>query len=453
MPFFQAAKTPNPVVPAAALAPAERILVVRNRFIGDTVLAIPFLRNLRRRFPDAVIDVLVEPRSGDVLADCPYKDALITWTRPPRVRGIVPRSIFNIIATANWLRSRNYTRAYVLKRSFSSALVVAWAGIRHRVGFALEMRSLLLTRAVPIRRNRHEVELFLDLLRADGIEVDSGYNENWVSQTLVAQVEMLLASTPPERPRVFIAPQSTDNSRQWPLGRMAEVIQSLVDDHGCDIFFCGGSDDRQTHETIRSLVGWQVAKHLHDYSSELSLRQTGALLSRMDICLSIDTGLRHIAASFGVPVVSLFGPTDPNQWHPWQTEAIVIRSTKIRKSPIDRLRQWLFPSPQAGPAWPAGVASIRDIEVEEVIGSLSKMLGQLRQKVTDKATSAIARSETNLTTGQLPRRGRKENPSNPAGSQKTIDLRGGTYRYQVFASRESICEAALPATKPLAHAH
>ena len=453
MTFFQTAKTPSPVVPLAVLAPAERILVVRNRFIGDTVLAIPFLRNLRRRFPNAVIDVLVEPRSGDVLADCPYKDALITWTRPQRVRGIVPRSLFNLFTTARWLRSRNYTRAYVLKRSFSSALVVAWAGIRHRVGFALEMRSVLLTRAVPMRRNRHEVELFLDLLRADGIEVDSGYNENWVSQTLATQIDMLLSSTPTERPRVFIAPQSTDNSRQWPLERMAEVIQSLVDDHGCDIFFCGGPDDHQTHQTIRSMVGWQVSKHLHDYSSGLSLRQTGALLSRMDLCLSIDTGLRHIAASFGVPVVSLFGPTDPNQWHPWQTEAIVIRSTKIRTSPIDRLRQWLSRSPQAGPVWPAGVASIRDIEVEEVIGSLSKMLRQLALKTNEKGSSEVACSQTSLTAGQLPLGERKENLPNLAGGQKTIDLRNGTYRYQVFASRESMCEAALPATKPLAHAH
>ena len=56
-----------------------RILVIRNRYIGDTVLAIPFLRNLRRRCPDAVIDVLVEPGAGQVLADCPYKDELIVW--------------------------------------------------------------------------------------------------------------------------------------------------------------------------------------------------------------------------------------------------------------------------------------------------------------------------------------------------------------------------------------
>ena len=109
----------QPVLPAA-----ERILVVRNRFIGDTVLAIPFLRNLRRKFPQATIDVLVESDSGDVLADCPYQNAILTWMRPQRKQSSVLRTLVNLLATAKWLRSRHYTRAYVLKRSASSALLI-----------------------------------------------------------------------------------------------------------------------------------------------------------------------------------------------------------------------------------------------------------------------------------------------------------------------------------------
>ena len=67
---------------AGGVGGPQRILVIRNRFIGDTLLAIPFLRNLRQNFPEAIIDVLVEPISGDVLASCPYVDELIRWSRP-----------------------------------------------------------------------------------------------------------------------------------------------------------------------------------------------------------------------------------------------------------------------------------------------------------------------------------------------------------------------------------
>ena len=82
--------------------PLQRILVVRTRYVGDTVLAIPFLRNLRRHFPAARIDVLVEKGAGSVLADCPHFDELIVAPAAPRSRAplAAPR------ANAAWLRAR-----------------------------------------------------------------------------------------------------------------------------------------------------------------------------------------------------------------------------------------------------------------------------------------------------------------------------------------------------------
>ena len=223
---------------------AERILVVRNRFIGDTVLAIPFLRNLRRRFPAATIDVLVERGAGEALTDCPYKDALLTWHRPRRICGIIPGSLLNIFGYAVWLRSRRYDRAYILKRSLSSVLLAWLAGIGHRVGFASRIRTPLLTRQVPLQKSRHEAELFLDLLRGDGIDVDDGHNENWVWPAAAAKVATLLAAVPGNRPRAFIAPQATDGQRLWPLERMAAVITWLVNERGYEVFVCGGPKDR-----------------------------------------------------------------------------------------------------------------------------------------------------------------------------------------------------------------
>ena len=408
----------QPVLPAA-----ERILVVRNRFIGDTVLAIPFLRNLRRKFPQATIDVLVESDSGDVLADCPYQNAILTWMRPQRKQSSVLRTLVNLLATAKWLRSRHYTRAYVLKRSASSALLIWLSGIAHRVGFASELRSCLFTRAVPLRSHRHEAELFLDLLRGDNIEVDDGHNENWVSQATARKVESLLAQVPTNRPRVFIAPRSTNGLRQWPLQRVAKVIQWLVKNRGCEIFFCGSSYDVEAHDAIRSLVGPQGAASIHDYSSQLSLRETGALLARMHLSLGVDTGLQHMAASFGVPVATLFGPTDPNQWSPWKTQSAVIRSATILQ-PTKRVT-WhpFFANPTQSHRWPVGVTAILDINVEQVLASIAPLLDQaIEEKIADNSTS-IPHFEPS--------------PSAQKSSAiriQTIDLRRGTYRYQVFAS-------------------
>ncbi len=147
-----------------------RILVIRYRFIGDTVLAIPFLRNLRRAFPHATIDVLAEPVSGDALAHCPYKNELLYFAPRAKASSPHPRSL---LACARRLRERRYDRAYILRRSFSSALLPLLARIPHRVGFATEGRRWLLQRSTPYPE-KHEVECFLDVLlgllaRVDGL--------------------------------------------------------------------------------------------------------------------------------------------------------------------------------------------------------------------------------------------------------------------------------------------
>lgn len=378
---------------------ADRILVVRNRFIGDTVLAIPFLRNLRRRFPDAVIDVLVEPAARDVLADCPYVDEILTWKRPHRGLVGLPRMVRSTLALAGTLRDRGYTRAYVLKRSLSSSLLVWAAGIPARIGFAKKSRSSLLTKAVEIRRDRHEAELFLDLLRSDGIDVDDGRNENWVSPAAAAKVEKLLAGRPRGRPRVFVAPRSTDENREWPADRMACILRWLVEQRGCEIFFCGAPDDVVDHAEIRGKVGPGADDHIHDYSLDLSLRETCALISRMDVCLGVDTGLPHVASSFGVPTAVLYGPTDPAKWHPWKTESAIVQSPSSA--------------------------------VEEItVGQVSTAIAGLLDSVAARRAAA----------------------DRPASGLRTIDLRTGSHRYEVYASTKAAA-AAEPATKPLAHAH
>ncbi len=310
-------------MPATSAQP-ERILIVGNGFLGDTVLGIPFLRNLRRRFPGAVIDVLIEPVAAAVLAHCPYKDELIAWPRLPRSQRLLPKAMHALLGQAAWLRSRGYSRAYLFKRSFSSALLVRLAGIPWRVGHRAEGRGWLLSRSVGVHRGRHQTEAYLDLLRGDSIDVDDGHNENWVCERDRVALDSLVADVPAERPRVFLAMRSTNPDKHWPTDRWAAVIDWLVGTRGCEVFFCGGPADVGMHTEVASLLDPTVAMHVHDYSAAVPLRQVGGLLARMDLCVGIDSGLPHIAASHGVPVVALFGPTDPRQWHPWKTASEVV---------------------------------------------------------------------------------------------------------------------------------
>jgi heptosyltransferase-2 len=402
------------------LSEPRRILVVRNRYVGDTMLAIPFLRNLRHRFPRAVIDVLCESGAAALLADCPYTDELIEWKRRPRRNGVVRGSLANVRATARWIRGRDYDRVYLLKRSLSTALLAWLAGIPVRVGFR-SFGACLLSRAVAIAPHRHQAELFLDLLRADGIAIDDGRNECWTTPDSVTRADALLAGVAADRPRVFLALQSTDKERLWPSERFARIVEWLVCERGCEVFLCGAPADARVHAAVLQRVSRDAATHVHDHSARLSLRDVGGLLARMDLCVGVDTGLPHIAASNGVPVVVLAGPTDPNRWHPWRSTGVVVKGEPTWFARLlGRRRRGGRQLP-----WAPEPTAMKTISVKHVMAAVDRLL--------PRHISALPLVRPPL---------------------KVVDLREGRHRYEVWQSPSvAPAAAAEPATNPLAHAH
>lgn len=301
-----------------------RVLVIRYRFIGDTVLAIPTLRNLRRAFPHAKIDVLAEPVSGDTLVHCPYKDEVLYFAPKSKKRPSPhPTSLWQC---ARMLRARRYDRVYILRRSFSSAVLPLLAGIPHRVGFATQGRDFLLQRSAPYP-DKHEVECFLDVLRADGIPVIDTHNENWSEPQVDARVDAALSGR--LRRRVFVCAKSVFDLKDWSTEGFAAVIDWLVAERNAEVHFCDSPANRTYYDEILRGVTPAARTHCHDWSAQLPIRDVNSLLRRMDLAVGIDTGLLHIAASFHVPVVALFGPLDPARWHPWDTAHTIVRPADL----------------------------------------------------------------------------------------------------------------------------
>ena len=304
-----------------------RLLVIRYRFIGDTVLAIPFLRNLRHGFPHAVIDVLAEPVSGETLALCPYKNELLFFA--PRLKGAARAQSphpTSLLACARMLRRRRYDRAYILRRSFSSAILPLLARIPHRVGFATEGRRWLLQRSTPYP-DKHEVECFLDVLRADGIPVTDTANENWSDPVVDRRIDAELSPGDPQR--VFICAKSVFPLKDWSPERFGELIQWLVNERHCEVHFCDSPGNARYYQEILATVRVPLLRPCVDWSARLSLRDVNSLMRRMTLAIGIDTGLLHIAASFHVPVVALFGPLEPWRWHPWDTPHAILRPADV----------------------------------------------------------------------------------------------------------------------------
>ncbi len=292
-----------------------KILVIRYRFIGDTILMVPFLRNLRYSYPDAQIDVLAGPVSGEILEDCPYINELIMFdtTRKHRYENTKTEKK-GFWSYVKQLKERKYDKVYVLKRSLSSAALAFFAGIPQRIGYNTEGRVLLLTNRVPYVKDRHEVECFLDILRADGIEIKDSHLENWIAADSEQKIAEFIKD---EKPKVLIHATSGNINKQWPPEYFAQIIKYLSNNLNAGIYYTGTEQDRLVYEQIHALIPEKLNIEPVNLCGKLSIKDSTALISKMDFVIGSDSGTLHIAASVNVPVIGIYGPMNPKKWVTW----------------------------------------------------------------------------------------------------------------------------------------
>ncbi len=328
---------------------AKKILVMRYRFIGDTVLTVPFLRNLRRSEPRSFIAWMVAPGSSDVVKGVPYVDEMIIWD--PVTIHADSRGAHRTFA-AKWefirdLRHRHFDKVYILKRSLSSAILAFLSGAPERIGFDTEGRGLLLTTRVPYRHDQHEVENFLDVLRADGVEIKDDFLEIWTRPEEEKNMARILADhgVDPTSRVAVIHPFSAVPQRGWPLENFAELVLRINRETAYTPVVVGGPQDADTFRQTRHLFGDGVV----DLVGQCGLRDTIALLKRSALFVGNDSGIMHLAAAAGTPLVALFGPQSPIKFRPWSKKAKVIYKS-LKCSPC---RQKFFsectPSPRQRP--------------------------------------------------------------------------------------------------------
>ena len=291
-----------------------RLLVVCPSWLGDCVMAAPALRLLREHLPGAFIGGLVRPGMDELLAGLPFFDE-VHVARSSGVMG--PKFV------AAKVRPRRYDTAVLLTNSFSTALIVRIAGIPRRIGYDRDMRGLLLTdRLVPParsdgRRATISAVAYYKPLVARTIGLSDGAfsrNETMLSlcvtagDTAAAEKVFARAEIDPACPRAILNPGGNNPAKRWPPERFAEVARHLHQAHGLSIFLNGSPGETELVDQIADLAGVPCVRLPR---LGISIGALKAIVRGAALMVTNDTGPRHIAAAFGVPVVSLFGPTDP----------------------------------------------------------------------------------------------------------------------------------------------
>ncbi len=291
----------------------ERILITLPNWVGDVVLATPALRALREGYPEAHITFLLKPYVRDLLAGSDWADERIYW-RGGKNREDRKRSFLGLVAD---LRRSKFDWVVLLTNSMRSAILATLIGAKRRIGYDRDGRGVLLTDRLVAHRVKGKF-VPVSMLRyygavADylGCRPDLSNIELFTEPADETAIDQLFAQHGIRRDRPLVVVNSGaafGSAKCWPPERFAAVADRLVAERDAQIVVPCGPKELEIIEAIRHDMT-RPAVFLDD--PILPLRHLKALIRRADLLLTNDTGPRHFGIAFGVPVVTVFGPTDP----------------------------------------------------------------------------------------------------------------------------------------------
>ncbi len=283
----------------------EKILVVQTAFLGDCVLTLPLVNALNRA--GSKVDVVCKKGLEDIFNSCRGVSETIIFDKKTSDRGIR-----GIIRISSALKKRNYSSAFLPQRSFRSGLLTYLAGIKKRTGFTRGGSKFFLTEKVPFDWNRHEVERQLELARSAGFEVfPAEFNLKPDTEKVREWREKLHG---PGK-LVGIAPQSNWQTKKWPPENFKKIVREFSKENTAVIL--GSAREEWEGRNIINLTG------------ETSVKDLIAACSLLDVLVSNDCGVMHIASAVGTGVAVIYGATVPELgFTPWG-EHVVIQNGRL----------------------------------------------------------------------------------------------------------------------------
>lgn len=336
----------------------RRVLVVRLRSIGDTVLTTPSLYALRRFLPNARIDILLEDWVAPVLAGFEHLDKVITLERG---------STSSRFQVAREIRAAQYDVVYNLHGGTTATLLTRASGARHRVGFAHYQYRRLHNHLAPSSlllwgtAKAHSVEQQLALVGWTGVPVsDRPPTHLTVTEAATASISTKLqaAGLDAAAPFAMVHPAAAFATKQWATEKFARVVEDLAARGLATVALAARSEahvvENLRTNSIASVVGL----------TDLSLPEVTALAARARLFVGNDSGIAHIAAAVGAPVVVIFGSSNVGHWKPWATAPAEIVFEEMECQPCHGYFCEKFAQPEC----------ILRVPVERVTAAIERVL-------------------------------------------------------------------------------
>ena len=302
----------------------KNILIIKPSSLGDIVLALPVLSALRRNFPDATISWLIRPEFAQLLSNHPDLTEVVLFDRKLLGKAwYKPRALAYLLSLIRRLRRSKFDAVIDLQGLFRTASLAWLSGCKERFGMtdSREFAHVFYTHKVPQDRDCiHVVDYCLKLIRAVGasdIAVEFVLPQSAADADSISRL-LNNNGISVDNYAVFI-PGSAHSDKCWPVERFAVLADKISSQFGLSIVATGTADEASTVERLKSLANVPLS----NVAGLTSLGELTALLRATRLVVSNDTGPGHIAAALAVPLVMIFGRSNPARVAPYGRSSCV----------------------------------------------------------------------------------------------------------------------------------
>jgi ADP-heptose:LPS heptosyltransferase len=313
----------------AQLSEIKKILIIQQKPFGDILLNTGYLPELRRHFPNAQIDYLIQKPFKTVMEDNPYLDNLILMDRPT---GWGCHYIMPQVKAAIAVRRKKYDLIIDQLRGTSSARIIIFSGARYRLGYIKKGWNFLYNVQIPQAAVRYRSLYKFDLLKPLGIPVKEhnlyykihpasfDYIQKWCHAVGLVNKEIIV-----------MAPGSPVKAKRWRPDNFAALGDMIQRRTNFKVVLSWAPEEREFPEIVKSKMQTPV-----QISPPTTFNQAGALLNFAKVLICNDGGINHLAVSQGIPSISIFGPkSNPLKWCAWHKKEYMYIKDMAFKDLID----------------------------------------------------------------------------------------------------------------------
>jgi len=309
----------------------KRILIIKLWAIGEVVLSTPIAKTVKENYPDSFITFLVGKKSENILENNIYIDKIISIDE----KLFLNFKIFKIIDLIKNIREMNFDILINVHHSILFSIFSLFLSIPTRVGFNRSGEGITNTIKVKPQPNKHKIDEYLSLTEAMGMKISDKKPAVFLTDKDIVLAKKFLIKNNIRKDKLLIGMMPTGSSdiaskklsidmrrKVWDIEYYIRLAQILISKMNAQIIFFGGKQELKFKDKIYD----NLKNNIIDSIGKLSLKEMGAVAKKCKFVVTNDSGPMHLLWSLDIPIIVIFGPTDPNICGQKKKKSIVIKS-------------------------------------------------------------------------------------------------------------------------------